>query len=286
MANNQKRQSLIAVMNGIYDDLTALEREHGLFVGDGDLRPRIDYFHDVVRLSTDNPDRVYDEHSRLSVEHLAYDLSCLRYLMDHPVAPLGHIKEVRIPKAEVKEKQAVVERAPQYASVPPKTRADIAEKYKNYTVLFAALFAETADMNFHSRVEENNAEVEALAHAQHVLSEIMQGQLTEAEVQVALEHVHDEEIKTQLMAALHERGKQKRARANAVHHWLQGQMDGVDQMTAQINGAHTEFLSGQMMLYQDSKIMVQHLAAQGLNLAGQHLENAMNQSMGRGQGRF
>ncbi len=75
---NQKRQSLIAVMNGIYDELTALEREHGLFVGGDDLRPRIDYFHDVVRLSTENPVGGYEAQSRLSVEHLSYDLTCLR----------------------------------------------------------------------------------------------------------------------------------------------------------------------------------------------------------------
>ena len=76
MALDSKEQSaIIELMHGKYQLLLPIESEWGIRLHEGDMRPRIEHFHDAVRAYTSSSADVYAKKSRLSVEHLAYDLA-------------------------------------------------------------------------------------------------------------------------------------------------------------------------------------------------------------------
>lgn len=287
-----KRDALIGIMHHAYEDIREMEAEYGLWVDAGDLRPRIEYFHDAVRTLSHNPDLMYAKKSRLSVEWLAYDLSCLRYIQERPLAQINHQKPLRPAPAKTPGKSVAM---PGRASaggdgrtaktMPPNIRTNLAARYAGYTVMFAALFAETVDMNYQTRVNERDQEVEDLAQIEQMLQMLEQGQIMETQVEEVIQHLENEELKTELMIKLHQVSQKKQAKFAEVIQMIKSQMKVNDAEIAQMNKAHMSYLSGQMMLYQESKDMVKKLAAQGMNIAGQYLESAMQQAQGRGQGR-
>ncbi len=290
MRSNEKQQAVIQIMDRSYTLIREIEAEYGLLVSGDDLRPRIEHFHDAVRTLSHQPELMYEKHTRLSVEWLAYDLRYLRYLQDKPLASLddGRSQAPALPKKagkkliKVGDKNLPVEATKNPRSMPPNIRTHLVTHYASYTVMFAALFAETMDMNYQSRSEEHNTEVEQLAEIEQMLKELEMQQLQMEDVEQAINELENEEFKAQLMAVLHQRTQNKIARMSQM---LKAQMDMNDMEIAQMDKAHTSFLSGQMVLYQDGKDLVKKLAAQGLNVAGQFLDNALSQAQGRGQGR-
>lgn len=67
--------AILKFIDSVYEEILALEHEHGMQIGGRDLRVPIEYYHDVIRLLTSN----YHLHSqRLSIESLSNDLARLR----------------------------------------------------------------------------------------------------------------------------------------------------------------------------------------------------------------
>ncbi|MFO0109587.1 MAG: hypothetical protein ACK52W_03515, partial [Alphaproteobacteria bacterium] len=85
MARPEREQdAILTLMQGKYEHILPIEAEWGIRFEEGDMRPRIEHFHDAVRALTSGAD-IFDKASRLSVEHLAYDLSQLRQIQSRPV---------------------------------------------------------------------------------------------------------------------------------------------------------------------------------------------------------
>ena len=59
---------------------------------------------------------------------------------------------------------------------------------------------------------------------------------------------------------------------------------GLQQEQATLDQAHTNYVTGQLMVYEQSKDTIKKLIASGLNLAGKFLENAMSAAQGQGRG--
>lgn len=286
-----KRDALMKIMNATYHDIRAIELEHGLSVGGTDYRPRIEYFHDALRVLSHQPEQMYVERTRLSVEHLAYDMSCLRYIQERPLAKLNHEDPApRMRNAPVQHlllappPGAVMEPVQQPKPVPPTTRAVLADHYRSYTVMYAALFAESADINFQTRSSENDVGVEDMAQIEQMLQMLEQGTIAPERVEEAIQHIENEQVRQQLMMLLHNKSMKKREKMNAMKMLLQQQMQALDMETKAMDKAHMSFLTGQMLMFHDAKDLVRKLSGQGLCLAGQFLENAMSQAAGRGQG--
>lgn len=273
-----KRAALIALMDRSCEEIRALELPAQLSVDDRDLRPRIEYFHDAVRTMTDHPEAMYQLRTRLSVEWLAFDLSMLRAIQDKPLTRLNRGQVMG-------QSQSRALRIPP-ESVPPAIRAKLSEHYRSYTVFFAALFAEAADRNFHSRVDQMNQEVEETAQVEQALKLLEQGKggVTEAQVEEMILHLSNEEIRNRLMVLLHQQAMKKRERFSAAAAYAKASMANIDKAIASLDKQHMHFLSGQMMVMQESKDLVKKLSGQGLNLAGKFLE-AVAQAMGIGRGR-
>jgi hypothetical protein len=156
--NHTVNAPIIALLTRIYEELLVIEGKFGLMVGDGDMRQRIDYFHDAVRaFSSDNSAL---QQQRLSVELLEYDLRCLRYIQKMPLSPFKKNGESLSPNQSL---IAVNAGLPTMSNSPDRdTRSRLVELYQNYSVLFAALLKPAADRDFFARTEEYNEEVQEI----------------------------------------------------------------------------------------------------------------------------
>lgn len=286
-----KRDALTQIMTASYHDIRAIEVEYGLRVGDADYRPRIEYFHDAVRILSHQPESMYVARSRLSVEHLAYDLSCLRYIQERPMAKLNHDNpspKMRAAPAGMMQLAAppdsVRDPVGEAKPVPPTVRAVLSEHYRSYTVMYTALFAESADVNFNTRVAENDTGVEDLAQIQQMVQMVEQGSIAPERVEEAIQHIDNPQLRDQLLALLHNKSMKRKAKENALQMLIQQQMQALDMDSKAMDKAHMSFLTGQMMMFQEAKDLVRKLSSQGMSLAGQFLESAMSQAAGRGQG--
>ena len=135
--------AMIELMHAKYHQILQVESAWGIRLHEGDMRPRIEHFHDAVRALTSGTADLYAKNSRLSVEHLAYDLSQLRQVSDKPVGLINRMTEKSIGTALVRQNEA----GASVPKMPPQgVRSEITALYRDYTVFFAALFAPVADM--------------------------------------------------------------------------------------------------------------------------------------------
>ncbi len=158
--------ALIALITPVYEALRDLETPLLLTVGKGDVRVRVEYFHDAVRAFTAGETRG-DTTGRLSVEQLAYDLSAIRYLQQKPLAAL-HPKHVHASPGSAlvtRSSKALVGGYARTATRDDKQR--LADFYLRYGLLFAALFKPVTDRDARDRVEEIDAQVSALLQAKN-----------------------------------------------------------------------------------------------------------------------
>ena len=277
---DDRRDALIALMHRAYEDIRAIEAEARITVDDRDLRPRIEYFHDAVRALTEPPEAMYQPRTRLCIEWLTFDLNTLRFLQDKPLAKVNR-------SSVMGTSQQVATRAEQpLAHLPPHVKANLSAQYRTYTVFFAALFAEAVDKNFQARVSAKDGEVEDLAQIEQMIKLLEQGQgnVREEQVEELINHLDNETLRHKLMTILHQASMKKREKLAAAQLLLKNAMKGADAEIAALDKLHTAYLSGQMVLLQDSRDIVKRLSSQGLNLAGKFLETAFQQA-GQGKGR-
>jgi signal transduction histidine kinase len=274
-----KREALITLMHRACEEIREIEASCGLSVDNRDLRPRIEYFHDAVRALTEHPEAMYQPRTRLSVEWLTFDLNMLRHIQDKPTMRLNRNHVMGNSQNALVQKTRVSERA------TPQQRGALSTHYRTYTVFFAALFAEAVDKNFQTRVDQMNQDVEDIAQVEHMIKMAEQGQanVPPEQVEEMIQNISSEEIRNKLMVMLHQASMKKREKLEAARQFLKNAMKGIDQEIALLDKTHMSYLSGQMVLLQESKDIVKKLSGQGLNLAGKFLENSI-QNMGQGRG--
>lgn len=265
----KSKDTLIPLINEVYERIRMIEAEQGLWAGANDFRPRIDLFHDAIRAYTAGHSP-YEENGRLTLERLAWDIEMLRALQASPLTQL--------PGAQKQSpQQAVAIRRPQ-ANAGQDNRAirnELAGYYKNYAVFFVAILAETADMNHKARMEERDNQVEALAG----LDQAVAGKSSVNLKKVTQSQIPDQFLRESIDAML---PNGTLAGTDAKKSVKQAQ-SVLDKQQAQLEKLHMTWLSGQLAMYEESKEVVQQLLRSGLNMAGKFLQDAMSQG-GRGAG--
>ncbi len=220
---------------------------------------------------------LYAKNSRLSVEYLAYDLASLREVQAHP---LGKIPR----KQSTPTGQELLVLDDDNGAGPSRgVRAELKQLYKDYTVLFAALFAETADINFKSRSEEVDTSITDLSKAQGVLKQVASGAINPTQARMLLDGIEMDGLREKMQQALSTKALQA-AQAQAMMAQLKGAEQKIMAEQKTLDKAHISYVTGQLAVYQESKDTVKRLAAQGMNLAGKFVQNAMNNA-GKGQGK-
>lgn len=275
-----EQAAIIELMNGKYHTILSIENEWNIRLAEGDMRARIEHFHDAVRALTSGSAGLYEKHSRLSVEQLAYDLSLLRQVQDRPVGTINRATEKSLATALVKQNEAVAG----YAKLPPQgLRTELVMLYRDYTVFFAALFAEVAERNYQSRVDYIDASVADIGLIEQILEQLVAGTMTPEQALQEMMHVERDDLRERIQALLARKKLSVREKQEALA--LLGEIErGLEQEKKNIEQSHMTYSTGQLAVYEDAKDTVKRLASAGLNLAGRFVENAMLAAQ-RGKGR-
>lgn len=275
-----EQAAIIELMNGKFHDILAIESAWNIRLSEGDMRPRIEHFHDAVRALTSGSASLYDKNSRLSVEQLAYDLSMLRQVQDRPVGTINRATEKSLSTALVKQDEA----GAGIPKLPPQgLRSELISHYRDYTVFFAALFAEVAERNCQSRVDYIDASVTDIGLIEDMLEQLIAGTITPEQAMHDMMHVERDDLRERIQALLARKKLSVREKQEA-REMLSKIEGGLDKEKKGIEQSHLTYATGQLAVYENAKDTVKRLASAGLNLAGKFLDNAM-QAAQRGKGR-
>ena len=275
-----EQAAIIELMHGKYQSICAIESEWSIRLHEGDMRPRIEHFHDAVRALTSGSASLYEKNSRLAVEQLAYDLARLRDIPQRPVGSINRTTDKSLATALVKQGEA----GASYAKLPPASvRADIVTLYRDYTVFFAALFAEVADRNYQSRMDAIDTTVADIGLIEQLIGQLIAGTVSAEQALHEMMHVEHDALRERLQAALANKKLSAREKQQALT-MLKTIEQGMAKEKHAIEQAHTRYATGQLAVYEDAKDTVKRLASSGLNLAGKFVESAI-QSAQRGKGR-
>lgn len=270
--------ALISLMDRQYQEIRAIETDWQILGQQGDYRPRIEYYHDAVRALTAGVE-LHSKESRLSVERLAYDAAMLRHIQGKPLTA-GRADHHQSPHMDV----ALGGGSSSSGQPDRELRQRLAQLYKDYTVIFVAIFAEKADRNADNRTEEINALVEDCHTVQELLNKLARGEVTPEQVLHAVQHLENDKLRTALTQLLHNKKPKSQEIANGIA-TLKQATQAMDKEIKAIDQAAMSFSTTQLAVYEDAKDTVKRMANAGLNIAGKFVENAIAQASDRGRGR-
>ncbi len=276
--SSAQQDALVQFLARIYSDICQVETDLNLLVGDNDFRPRIEYFHDAVRAFTSGNPAEREIGGRLSIEWLAYDLECLRYIQSKPLAILAKHNAALSPQ------KTLVEVTPNALAMSPKhadraTRDRIIDLYQHYSLMFAALLKPFADRDYQERVDTLNNDVRDI-HT--LLDQFDHGALNAALATV--QDLEDESLRAELLDFLQKQKQKKSDALKAMLADLKKTAKQKDTEIAAVEKAHMQFGLAQLALYENGKDILKKMATSGMNLVGTFVENVMSQTrreMGR-----
>lgn len=278
----KEQQQLLDQLRSEYQHIYALEEELNLRVGQKDSRIRIDYFYDAPRALTGDSLPLDYRRLRLSLDWLAYDATAIRYLEHNPLAQLKPSDQHFAASTEL---IVVDPNVPDKANKPNRAQKNaLKHHYLRFGVLFVALFKPFADRDYRDKQEEMEEQLSMLAQVENMLEQLATGAISVEQVTALLPMIDDPKLKAKLEALLaDERYHDPQAMKEAMS-LSAGAVDGKEVGLKQNEKTHMEFLTAQLAMYEQSKDFVKQLAGQGLNIVGQHMDQAMSQSTDRGRG--
>lgn len=264
------QESIVTLMTRIYLDILPIEEEYQLVIGDGDFRPRIDYFHDAIRAFTAAQENPEEAVQRLNVEKLAYDLACLRYVQDMPLSSF------RAQGGSQSTSTDIMTAGPGLA-VPPKRpdrkiRARICELYQHYAVLFAALLKPSADEDYQERIEDLNQDIKDLNALSSQLDALAEGKDTLQTITAAAAHLEEEQLRQLLMMFLQHGKHKNKDEIKKLVAFIKQHAKGKDSQIATIETAHMNYSLNQLGIFENSKDLLKKMAQQGMNIVGKFVE--------------
>ncbi len=272
--SSNQQQSIVTILLRYWEEIITIETEFSLLVGKGDTRPRIEYFHDAIRAYT-SLHKTTEMEQRLSIERLAYDVRCLRYIATMPLASITHDEHNLSPKTL----PAVI--APGLIEVNKRIGRDakdrLCELYQQYGVLFASLLKATAENDVHERSDALDNEVEEINR----LVEALTNNASVAQINNIVQHLSDAALKRDLLALLPQiKGKN----ASGLADKLKANIQKKDKQLKEIDTASHQYATTQLAIYESAKDMLKQMAKQGMNLVGEFVESTLRQNQ-QGRGR-
>jgi hypothetical protein len=262
---SHEQESLVNILLRYWGEISALEEEWKLPVGNGDRRPRIEFFHDAIRAYT-TPHKTAADSARLSVERLAYDVRCLRYIATQPLASITHDKgALSAANALIPLDAALV---PAAKKIGRDVKGALRELYEKYGVLFSALLRATAEHDYQDRADAMNEQVE---HLHQIIEALARGASTQ-ELTTLAQHLDDGKQKRDLLALLPQiKGKN----ASGLIAKLKGETQRKDKAIKTMDASYHDYSTSQLAIYESAKDMLKSMAGQGMNLVGQFVEASL-----------
>jgi hypothetical protein len=275
-----EQDAVIALLTRLYSDICAIEQEFGLLAGGEDFRPRIEYFHDAVRAFSSQDPHKPSTNPRLSLELLAYDVGCLRYIQSMPLASFKPQGQALSPQTGLIALDGGL--------VPPPGRPDralrqhISELYQHYGALFAALLKPLADRDYKDRRDTLSQDIEDIQSLSAQLAGL--GQKDADHLLAAAHHLEDTALRETLLACLRQKKYKQKEHLKKMLQMLQQQAAASRRQLTAIETAHMNYALAQLAIFEDSKDMLRKMAESGMNLVGRFVEAAIAETrreMGR-----
>ncbi|MDE3060147.1 MAG: hypothetical protein KGJ06_03980 [Pseudomonadota bacterium] len=277
-----QQQSIIQILTRIYLDIREVEVQFGLLAGGEDLRPRIEYFHDAVRALSAEGEGMPPADDRLSIERLAYDLSCLRYIQAKPLAPFAPYGKAQPPGTDIVPVAQSL--AVKHSARPDRAaRERLSELYQRYAVLFAALLKPSADRDYQSRVDDLNNDVQDIDEVMHQLQGLAAGKGSVQEAAASVQQLEDG-MRQSVLAFLQKQNFKRKDELKKMTQELKKRMAQKDKSIVALDAAQLGFGLAQLAIFEDSKDMLKKMAMEGMNLVGKFVQDAIAQTqrqMGR-----
>lgn len=279
--NHSETQALVNLMDGQYQKIRAIEASWSIMGMEGDFRPRIEYYHDAVRALMSGEDNPSSKFDRLAPERLAYDVAMLRQIIAKP-ASAGRGKQ------HYSAQDALVPYGhPSHsadAGIDRKLRQELSHYYKDYTVLFVALLAPKVEDNTQIRSEENENILSDCSALKQTLEQFAVGSSSLEKVADTIDNLEHDALRIAMKNALLKHRPTKSDIAQAITK-VNELRDKTTQENKVLQQASFNFSAGQLAVYEESKDTVKRLAANGLNIAGKFVENAVNRQQTIGTGK-
>lgn len=275
MNNHSKdQQAIITLLTEIYLELVGIEQQFKLVAGNGDMRPRIDYFHDAIRAFTDGG----EQHPRLSIELLSYDLQCLRYIQKMPLAPFREGGGNHSPSQNVATTDADIMTISDRPDRKARTR--ITELYQHYAVMFSALLKPTADHDYKDRTDSLDNNVQDI---QGIINQF-ETKVDDKKISQLSQKLEEVELRIILATFIEQKKHKNSSDVKKLLGHLNKLVKQKDEKIKAIDKAHMSFATAQLGIFEESKDMLKNLAAKGTNLVGKFVEAsvaATRKQMGR-----
>jgi len=282
--SGQEQDSIVAMLTRIYMELSDIEQEHRLFVGEGDFRPRIEYFHDAVRAFSSQEQGARDAGGRLSVEFLAYDVSCLRYIQSLPAAPFKADGQTHATGSDLINTGKGHDLAAAPKRIDRATRERISELYQHYGVLFAALLKPYADADYVERIDDLNQDVQEMNSIIDQIAALADGKGNLQTAVAVAGQAEDPNLHKLLMAFLQEKRYKNSEDTQKLNGAIKGEINKKNKRIKDIEQAHMNYALAQLGIYEGAKDMLKDMAQKGVNLVGKFVEASVaepKRSMGR-----
>lgn len=272
--HSKDQQAILSLLTQIYSEIVDIETRFKLIAGKGDMRPRIDYFHDAIRAFTSEG----ENSQRLTIELLSYDLRCLRYIERMPLAPFREGADSLSPSQDIITMDADL--MPMAGRPDRKIRTRISELYQHYGVMFSALLKPTADHDYNERVDTLNNDVKDIEGIIHEF-ENKADDKTIARLSNQLEEM---ELRIILSTFLQQKKHKNSADVKKLLGHLKNHTKHKDASIKSLEAAHMGFAVAQLGIFEESKDMLKGLAKDGMNLVGKFVEASVadtRRQMGR-----
>jgi len=267
-----EQEALVALLTRMYSDIRDIEEEFELLVGDGDFRPRIEYFHDAVRAFTSG-----EASARLAVELLAYDVASLRVIYAKPLAPFTPHTSILSPSTAMvapgHHDLSIQRKRPDRA-----VRERISDLYQHYAVLFSALLKPFADKDYHERVDNLNQDVEDLHSLVAECVAYQKGKGSAEKMGSAITHVEDDGLRHELVNFMHQQKFKRKDHMQKLTQFLKATIASKNKEIKAIDDAHMHYALAQLGIFEGSKDMLKTMAKQGMNLVGKFVEASIAES--------
>lgn len=279
----REQQQLVELLGHVYHEILPLEEQFGLFISNKDQRPRIDYFFDALRALTNSDMPTLLRLERLSLEWLAYDATAIRYIEHKPLAVLSPHHAYQSPGLHIRKEKTDALTTQRTANREDKKQ--LSTLYLRFGVMFVALFKPFADRDHRDRVEELEEQAQELTNVSTAIEGLGQGTASVTELEEAAKHCHDPEMKKLVQALLERQRYKQSAQLRGSLTAVESRIDQKNREIETVQHAHLNLSANQLALYEIGKDVVKELAGQGLNVAGQHLNQALTQTNQLGRGR-
>jgi len=289
-ANPKQIEAMCGLLNRLYQQIHPLEAEHGILVGEDDLRARVEHFQDAVRALLAQG-ATHSHKGRLSLDQLAFDVRMLRKIELYPLTPLkgkeGAHAESGKKGASGRALAIIGQQAHGMKKASGRVEGELGDLYKSYGVFFVALFAEPADRDYKSKIDQKDSEVEQLSEVvRQIEGQIKkQGEKLGVDLQAVAGAISDPQLKKKIIQLLQANKQKRNPLATEAIKFLKGIMRESDRAIAAIEKTHMVYLSTQLAMYEQSRDIVKKMAAQGLNIAGAFVQGSMDEAQRGMRGR-